>query len=155
MGVPIGTALGAVAALGITALPAVPTPPAIGPRQRLAPLGDSGVATVLLTSLLVMTGVFTVYTYVSLVYERATGGHGTMLAVLLVAFGVGAIVGNLGAGSLTDRLGTRVTINLAVVIGAIDYALLPLSSGHFATALIAIVISGPAATRWWSRSSIG
>jgi hypothetical protein len=48
------------------------------------------------------------------------------LAVLQFAFGVGAIVGNL-----------------AVVIGAITFALLPLSSAYFATALVAaIVISG-------------
>ena len=70
-------ALGVVAALGIVALlPAVPTPPAIGLRRRLAPLGDRGVASVLLTTLLVMTGAFTIYTYVSLVYDRATGGMG-------------------------------------------------------------------------------
>src|SRR3712207_5255921 len=120
LAVPIGTALGAatgwratiwfvavlgaVAALGIFALlPAVPTPPAVGLRRRLAPLGDRGVAAVLLTTLLAMAGGYTVYTYVSLVYDRATGGNGTTLAVLLFAFGVGGIVGNLGASSLTDR----------------------------------------------------
>ena len=46
----------------------------------------------MLTTLLVMAG-YTVYTYVSLVYHRATGGDGTILAVLLFAFGIGGIVG--------------------------------------------------------------
>jgi predicted MFS family arabinose efflux permease len=82
------------------------------------------------------------YAVCSPVLAAATGGSGTALAVLLFAFGVGAIVGNFGAGSLTDRLPSRSVINLAVVIGAINYALLPLSSAYFATALIAIAISG-------------
>ena len=78
----------------------------------------------------------------SLVYDRATGGNGTTLAVLLFAFGVGGIVGNLGAGSLTDRLGSRAVVNLAVAVLAINSALLPLSSAHFAAGLVAIAVSG-------------
>lgn len=159
LSVPIGTALGAafgwrvtiwfvaalgvIAALGIIALlPAVPTPPAVGLRRRLAPLGDRRVTTVLLVTLLVMAGGYTVYTYVSLVFDRATGGDGTTLAVLLFAFGIGGVVGNLGAGGLTDRLGSRSVLNLAVVILAIDFALLPLSSAYFSTGLIAVAVWG-------------
>jgi MFS transporter, DHA1 family, inner membrane transport protein len=135
--------LGAVAALGVLALlPAVPRLPAMGLRQRLAPLGDVRVASVLLTTLLAMSGALTLYTYVSLVYDRATGRSGTMLAVLLFAFGAGAIVGNFGAGGLTDRIGSRSVVNLALVIGAINAALLPVSSSYFASALVAITLSG-------------
>lgn len=159
LSVPIGTALGAavgwratiwfvaalglVGAIGIVALlPAVPTPPAVELRRRLAPLGDRRVATVLLATLLVMAGGYTVYTYVSLVFDRATGGSGTLLAVLLFAFGVGGVVGNLGAGALTDRLGSRTVVNLAVAVLAINSALLPLSSSYFETALVAMAAWG-------------
>ncbi len=136
-------ALGVAVALGIIALlPAVPTPPAIGLRRRLAPLEDRRVTTVLLTTLLVMAGGYTVYTYVTLVFDRATGGDGTSLAALLFAFGIGGVVGNLGAGSLTDRLGSRAVLNLAVVILAIDFALLPLSSAYFPAALVAVAVWG-------------
>ena len=159
LSVPIGTVLGAatgwrttiwlVAALGVVAalciiglLPAVPTPPAIGLRKRLAPLGDRRVTTVLLTTLLVMAGSYTVYTYVTLVFDRATGGNGTLLAALLFAFGIGGVVGNLGAGSLTDRLGSRTILSLAVVVLAVDLALLPLSGAYFPTGLVAMAVWG-------------
>lgn len=62
--------------------------------------------------------------------------------MLLFAFGVGGVVGNFGAGSLTDRLGSRSVLNLAVVILAIDFALLPLSSAYFSTGLIAVAVWG-------------
>jgi predicted MFS family arabinose efflux permease len=51
-------------------------------------------------------------------------------------------VGNLGAGSLTDRLGSRAVVNLAVVLLAINSALLRGSSAYFATGLVAIAVSG-------------
>lgn len=136
-------ALGVVAALGIIALlPAVPTPQAIGLRRRLAPLGDGRVAMVLLTTLLVLTGPFTVYTYISLSYDRATGGSGTSLAILLLGFGVGALVGNFGAGSFVDRLGSRTVLSFVVAVAAVNFALMPLSSAYFPTALVAIVVWG-------------
>ncbi|KAA2253571.1 MFS transporter [Solihabitans fulvus] len=159
LGAPIGTVIGSlsdwrgtmwfVAALGLAALigvaillPAVPSLPPIGLRKRLAPIGDARVAFTLLTTVFVLGGLYTVYTYISLSYDRATGGAGTKLAVLLFAFGVAATAGNLSAGSLVDKLGARRVINVAVIIALIDFALMPITSAYFPTAILAVIVWG-------------
>jgi len=122
--------------------PTMPAPPAVSLSQRLAPARDSRIAFTLLTTVLVLTGLYTVYTYISVSYDRATDGDGTRLAVLLFAFGVAATVGNLVSGSLTDRFGNRRIINGAVAIAAIDFALMPWTSAYLPTAALAIVVWG-------------
>ncbi|MGB4135851.1 MAG: MFS transporter, partial [Microbacterium sp.] len=86
---------------------AVPRPPVVRLSMRLAPLRDVRVAVTVLTTLLVMAGLYTVYTYVAVVFAPVTGGDGRRLAGLLVVFGVAATIGNLSGGMLTDRLGER------------------------------------------------
>ena len=65
-----------------------------------------------------------------------------MLAGLLLLWGVAATVGNLVAGGLTDRFGSRRIINIAIVVAAGDFALLPWSSASLASALPALVVWG-------------
>jgi predicted MFS family arabinose efflux permease len=159
LGAPIGTVIGstsnwratmwfvaalaAVAFVGVAVMfPTMPAPPAVSLSQRLAPARDSRIAFTLLTTVLVLTGLYTVYTYISVSYDRATDGDGTRLAVLLFAFGVAATVGNLVSGSLTDRFGNRRIINGAVAIAAIDFALMPWTSAYLPTAALAIVVWG-------------
>jgi MFS transporter, DHA1 family, inner membrane transport protein len=115
-------------------LPDVAPPPALRLRQRLTPLGDARVATTLLTTLLFMFGVFLVYTYVSVVFDRATGGDGILLAVLLSIWGIAATIGNLAAGSLSDRFGSRLVINVALFVVALDFALMPWVDGFIGAA---------------------
>ncbi len=159
LGAPIGTLVGSlgdwrttmwfVAGLGTLAwvgvLVALPKLAAAAPLRlglRLAPLGDVRVAATLATTLLVMFGVFLIYTYISVVFDRATGGDGTHLAALLSTWGIAATVGNLAAGSLTDRFGNRRIVNLAIIVVAIDFALMPWSSASFAGALAALAVWG-------------
>jgi len=137
------SAVGTVAALGVAwRLSAVPTPPAVSLKQRLAPLGDLRVLLTLATTWLTYTGLFLVYTYIGLSFDRATGGSSGVLAGLLLLWGVTATVGNLVAGRLTDRFGSRAIINLAVGVAALNFALLPWSSATLATAAVAIVVWG-------------
>jgi MFS transporter, DHA1 family, inner membrane transport protein len=159
LGAPIGTLVGNasdwhmtmwfVSLIGMSALvgvfamlPDVAAPSALRLRQRLAPLGDARVAATLLTTLLVMFGVFLVYTYISLVFDRATDGSGTLLAVLLSSWGIAATLGNLAAGSLSDRFGSRRIINVALVVVALDFALMPWIAASFIGAVIAVAIWG-------------
>jgi MFS transporter, DHA1 family, inner membrane transport protein len=89
LGAPLGTAVAIglgwrgtmwfVAALGFVAavviamlLPSVPNPPVASLRQRLAPVTDRRVLGILLTTLLMFTGIYIVYTYVSVIFEGAT-----------------------------------------------------------------------------------
>jgi DHA1 family inner membrane transport protein len=117
-------ALSVIAAAGISVLmPAVAPPPSAGLRERLVPVRDPRVTLTLATTFLVLAGVFTVYTYIAVSYGRATGSSGTVLAGLLVAWGLAATAGNLASGRLTDALGNTRVINIVVGLLLVDFAL--------------------------------
>jgi multidrug resistance protein len=135
--------VGAVAAVGVAwRLPDIPSSPAVSLARRLAPLGDARVLLTLLTTLLAYVGLFVVYTYIGSSFDRATGGDARVLAGLLLLWGVAATIGNLAAGRLTDRFGSRRIINAAITIVALDFALLPWTSATLATAVLALVVWG-------------
>lgn len=159
LGSPIGTVLGGlgdwritmwfVAALGLASavgiwilLPQVPSPPPVSLRQRLAPMADSRVALTLLTTLTAYGGLFIVYTYVGLTFDRVTHGDGNVLAALLFVWGIAATVGNMIAGRLTDRLGSRRIINGAIVVAVLNFLLLPWTSATLVTAVPALIVWG-------------
>ncbi len=159
LGAPIGTGIGAVvgwratmgfvtllgllAGIGVLALlPAVPAAAPVDLRDRLAPVGDRRVALTLTSAWLVFGGLYTVYTYVGSSFDRATGGAGTTLAVLLAVWGAAATVGNLVAGWLTDRLGPRPVLNGGALIAAANFALLPWTSGHLVPAALTMAVWG-------------
>jgi predicted MFS family arabinose efflux permease len=136
-------ALGALAMAGVVLLlPDMTASARISLRERFAPLWDLRVAATLATTFLVMFGVFLVYTYLSVVFDRATLGSGSGLALLMSIWGIGATTGSLKAGSLSDRFGNRRALNVAVTILATDFALLPWTSTNFASAAIALAVWG-------------
>lgn len=137
------TALGAAAALCIWRfMPVVAGPQAMTLRQRLAPLSDARVLPVLLTTLVAYAGFFTVYTYIGPVFTRATGSQAGQLALLLLVWGIAATLGNLAAGGLIDRFGSRLVINAALAIATANFLLLPFSAGSFATGAVAVFVWG-------------
>jgi predicted MFS family arabinose efflux permease len=159
LGAPLGTALAAVsswritmlgvAALGLlaaagvaTLLPPVPTPPAVGLRARVAPVRNPRISATLATTLLAYAGLFTVYSYIAVVFHHATGGNGRTLATLLLVWGLAATAGNLGAGHLVDRLGSRRVIPVALVLAVLDFATLHWTARTLPTALVALVVWG-------------
>jgi MFS transporter, DHA1 family, inner membrane transport protein len=160
LGAPIGTAIGSltgnwratmlfVSALGMLAavgiallLPAIPTPPAVPLRTRVAPLADRRIGLTLLTTLLVYTGLYTVYSFIGESLDRATGGSGTTLAALLFVWGLAATVGTLVSGGLIDRFGGRRIINTSITVATIDFALLPWTSAHLLSAVAALLVWG-------------
>ena len=157
LGSPLGTFIGSlgnwrdtlwfVSAVGLVAaaavaylLPAIPALPTISLRQRLAPLHDRRVALTLLTTLAAYAGLFSVYTYLGVTFDRATGGRPEVLAGLLLLWGVSATVGNLAAGRLTDRFGSRVIINVTIAVLVLNFLALPWTSATLPTAAMALVI---------------
>jgi MFS transporter, DHA1 family, inner membrane transport protein len=159
LGAPIGTLVGAagdwrltiwfVAALGLLtasgillALPAVAPSVPLRLRERLAPLADARVLATLVTSLLVAVGAFLIYTYLSVIFEGATGGDGAHLAALMSIWGIAATAGSLLGGGLADRFGSRLFINFAIAVLVLDFALMPWSGTRFDTATIALVAWG-------------
>jgi DHA1 family inner membrane transport protein len=159
LGAPFGTLLGGasgwratlwfVAGIAVIAgiairmsMPAVPAPPTLGLGRRLAPARDPRVALTLAATVLVLTGAFTVYTYIAESLDRATGGEASVLAALLVVWGVTATLGNLVGGAVSDNLGTRWAILGGLALLAADFALLPWTSASLAGAVVALSVWG-------------
>lgn len=137
------TAVGLVASVAVyIMLPHIPALPAVTLRQRLAPLKDRRVVLTLLTTLAAYSGLFAVYTYIGVTLDRATGGKPDVLAGLLLMWGLAATVGNLAAGKLTDRFGSRTIIYGAIAVSAIDFALLPFATAHYWSAALVIIVWG-------------
>jgi MFS transporter, DHA1 family, inner membrane transport protein len=141
------SAISITAALGITAfLGAIPMPPAITLKQRLAPFADHRIGLTLLTTLFVQCGNFTMYTYFSVIFDRATKGDPLIFGMLLVLWGSSGTVMNLIGGRLIDTIGTRkILIGVLLVLIAVT-ATLSWTSAALATAIVAIAVHG--ATSW-------
>ena len=135
-GAPLGTAIAAtggwrIPLFGLAALAAItavvlalfvrniPLGAPVSARARFAVLRDSRILLVLIATLLVVSGFNVVYIFSAAVTATATGGSASALAILLLAFGIAGIAGNVLAGPLTDRFGNRpvaiATLGLLIV----------------------------------------
>jgi DHA1 family inner membrane transport protein len=135
------TIVGLVAAVAVYAmLPTIAALPATSLRSRLAPLKDARVAMTLLTTLVAYAGLFAVYTYIGVGFDRVTKGNPQVLPALLLLWGVAATAGNLAAGKLTDRFGSRRIIEGAIAFAALALASMPWASTQlWSTALVTAV----------------
>ncbi|MFF1574488.1 MFS transporter [Leifsonia sp. NPDC058292] len=162
VGSPFGTALGDAAGwrlpLGLlvviavvltVAIPllvrGVPIAPAVTLRQRLAPLLDGRVLAPLGTTLLMIAGFNIVYIFSASVTNASTGGSGALLATLLLAYGVAGVAGNIVAGPLTDRFGSRKTAIVALAGQIVALAVLPFVESSFAASVVVFALWGVAA----------
>jgi predicted MFS family arabinose efflux permease len=87
-------------------------------RQRIAAIGIPGVPVALLTTWLYMTGGFTVIIYIAALTTKSIGLPAALVPAVLLSFGIGAAIGNVAGGQLSDRLGSRQTIVGAIVLSA-------------------------------------
>ncbi|MDB5536852.1 MAG: transporter, partial [Devosia sp.] len=87
-------------------------------RQRIAAIGIPGVPVALLTTWLYMTGGFTVIIYIAALTTKSIGLPAALVPAVLLSFGIGAAIGNVAGGQLSDRLGSRQTIIGAIVLSA-------------------------------------
>ena len=159
LGAPLGTFIGGfgswrttlwfVAILGLVAmsglwtmLRSLPQPARIGLRARLAPVRDPRIALTLLTSLFAFGGLLMVYTYAGLVLGRVTGGDETVLAGLLLLWGVAATAGNVLSGRLVDRFDSQPILRAGLGVGIVNFCILPWTAAHPAGAAIALVVWG-------------
>jgi predicted MFS family arabinose efflux permease len=95
--------------------------------ERMAVARRPEVLGALMVTIVFMTGIFSIYTYIAPFLKQTTGLTGSAVAVVLFIFGAGATIGNLAAGSLADRIGatrvvTAVLLGLAVIFSAISLA---------------------------------
>src|SRR4051812_13526047 len=159
VGAPLGTAIGAaggwelplwiLVGLAVLLVPAlllgvrdVPLPAPAPFRQRLAALRDRRLVLTLLAGLLMFASFNSVYIFSSTITRGATGGSGSLLAVLLFAYGVAGIAGNVFAGPLTDRAGSRRFAIATIGIQVLLLLALPLLDGGFWGTAVLFVIWG-------------
>ncbi|MFJ5296980.1 MFS transporter [Pseudomonas sp. NPDC088368] len=136
-------ALAAVAGVGVLILLSdIPLLPAVSLTQRLAPLADARIGLTLFTTLLFFSGVFTIYTYFSLVFEQAISGSPIILGGLLVLWGVAGTVSNLLTGRLVDRIGSRRVLNTMLLLVVVNFLLLPWTGVNLWTATVAVLLWG-------------
>jgi len=159
IGAPLGTAIGEVggwelplwvlAGLAALLVPAVvfgvrgiPLPAAASFRRRLSALRDRRLVLTLLAGLLMFASFNSVYIFSSTITQHATGGSGSLLAALLFAYGLAGIVGNVFAGPLTDRAGSRRFAIATIGIQVLLLLALPLLDGGFWGTAVLFVIWG-------------
>ncbi|MFI6175411.1 MFS transporter [Nonomuraea sp. NPDC051191] len=136
--------IGLVAALGIAAgLPKV-TLPAASLGDRLRPLGQGRVLALLAVTTLVFLGAYTLYTYIGPALQEATGGSGPLLAVVLLAWGVGVLAGNIVAGRLVDRHDPAHVLTGPLVVAAVALALTSVATATLASTLVWAAVWGAA-----------
>ncbi|MCP3728603.1 MFS transporter [Paraburkholderia sp. CNPSo 3272] len=139
-------ALGAAAFAGILAfLPDVPLPPAISLRERLSPLTDSRVGLTLTTTVLAQIGTFIIFSYFSVVFDRAIGHSALVLGGLLVLWGLAGTFSNLLTGRILDKIGSHKVVLIKLSIVAIVILTMPITGAHLWSAAIAVTIWGACA----------
>ena len=139
------SAISMISAIGIAALLSnIPMPAVITLKQRLAAFSDHRIVLTLLTTLLVQTGTFTMYTYFSVLFDRATGGNTLILGGLLVLFGSSGTFMNLANGRLIDRIGTRKILTAVLAVLMVVTATMAWTSATLPTAIVAIALFGAA-----------
>ncbi|WP_152362736.1 MFS transporter [Microlunatus speluncae] len=138
-------ALGLVIALAVArVVPSVPAPAAagVGMRERLRVAADPRALAVLAMSVIGVVAAMTTYTYLVPFLGAVTQVHGLTVIILLVTYGVGAMIGNTLGGRATDRFGTR-TVLLAVLIGfTVLVVFLPLAARSVIGAGILLLLWG-------------
>ncbi|WP_346154969.1 MFS transporter [Nonomuraea recticatena] len=135
-------ALGVVAAAGVTVALGPISLPAVTLRDRLAPLREIRVFGMLAVTVLTLAGTHVLYTYISPAVAGATGGSATSLTVVLLAWGVGNMVGNMAAGRLADRFPPRQVVSWGLAAAAVMLGISPQATGDFAMTIVWAVLWG-------------
>ncbi|MEU4828767.1 MFS transporter [Actinomadura sp. NPDC023710] len=159
LGLPLGTLIGrtdwhitlwAVAGIGLVAvigvaggLPKV-TLPAASLGDRLRPLRQGRVLALLAVTTLVFLGAYTLYTYIGPALQEATGGSESLLTVILLAWGIGVLAGNIIAGRLVDRYDPAHVLTGPLAIAAIALGLTSVAAATLASTLAWAAIWGVA-----------
>jgi DHA1 family inner membrane transport protein len=113
--------------------------------ERVLTITKPGVLPALIVTFLYLTGGFVVLCYLAPLATDGAGLPVSVIPAMLLAFGVGAVIGNYASGQLTDRLGaTRVVvfslIASVVICVAITLMLQLLPAAVAGPLLIAIMV---------------
>jgi predicted MFS family arabinose efflux permease len=88
-------------------------------RERLHSLGQPGILPSLMVTLLNLTGGFMLISYFAPLAMAGAGLPALALPGMLLAFGVGAVIGNLSSGFLADRFGATRVVVLSLILSSL------------------------------------
>lgn len=86
--------------------------------ERFAVVGRPGVLPALAVTFLYLAGAFTVISYLAPLAIEGAGLPRIALPGLLLAFGAGAVIGNLSSGYFADRIGATRVVVLSLIASA-------------------------------------
>jgi predicted MFS family arabinose efflux permease len=129
----------AVVRLGV---PRVDAPPVVSLRERFAVAADRRVVPVLGMTVLGCLAAFSVFTYISPLLAATAGVHGSVISLLLFAYGVGGAIGNSLSGRLTDRFGSQRLLLVVFTVFIAILATLPLTATTTVSAGVVLFVWG-------------
>ncbi|WP_066765039.1 MFS transporter [Sphingobium sp. CCH11-B1] len=115
--------------------------PGASPMRELTALGKSQVWLTLFTGAIGFGGLFAVYTYVASTMIEVTHVRETYVPLVLVIFGIGLTLGNLGAAWAADRALNRTVIGV-LLWSAAALAIFPFMAGNIWTLGLNIFLIG-------------
>lgn len=133
--------LGAVAAIAVVSVfPALPTPPAVSIRERIAVMSNPTILVMLASVTVWMLGGYTLYNFMGPMLEGVAGFDGAIISLLFLGFGATAVVGNILGGWLTDKIGPTRTIVCGLVGGGSGLVLVSLLGTSQVGVLLALTL---------------
>jgi MFS transporter, DHA1 family, purine base/nucleoside efflux pump len=121
-------------------LPVMAGSPAVSLRERFAVAADRRVLLVLAITVFGVVATMCVYIYVVPLLTVTTGLAGSTIGGLLLAYGLGAIVGNALGGRATDRFGSIPTIFATMAGFIVMIATLPVTATTAVGAAVALFV---------------
>jgi predicted MFS family arabinose efflux permease len=111
---------------------------------RLAAALTPGVRPILVTTVLALTGAFAVFSYIAPLAFSVSLSEST-LPLLLLGFGIGAVIGNILGGQMADRFGATRTVvwsQVACIVLLVAFSAVPvlLPASAAGPALIALTV---------------
>lgn len=132
-----------LAALGIArTVPAGASTPVVTVRDRLAPLGRAPVLLGLAVTVTGMTAGLMIFTYIGPLYAQAPAVGAGAVGALIMAHGLGALLGLWGGSVLVDRHGSRPVLLGALTIFTANLAWQPVAARTMAATVAFVVIWG-------------
>lgn len=124
----------------------VPVGDGVRLRDRVAVMRNRHIVFATAASLLMMLAFNMVYIFSAVITHDATGGDSSKTAVLLLVYGMAGIAGNVLGGRLTDRIGSRRTLQGVLTVQCAAFlTLIPAHHSVVATAAV-FACSGLAGT---------
>ncbi|MDX8469427.1 MFS transporter [Mesorhizobium sp. VK23B] len=102
-------------------------------KRRLAAAVRPGVLPILFTTVLALVGAFTVFAFIAPLAIEGGGLSPLALPGMLLAFGIGAVIGNIAGGQAADRFGASRTVCWSLALSAamlVTFSLIPTFLPH-------------------------